>query len=455
MTSELESITETAPEKPGARGTRPKRAVLLISSPDGRTVVRLPEAGTATVGRGNPVPEPDAHAPRELTLLPDALLSRKHFQIARVSRGYQIADLESRNGTHLDGRRLERPMGLSEGAIVLFGNHVGVFRQVTDVELLALRHDEEAPFGPAPTFSPALALTYARLRKLARTDGEVLLVGETGVGKEICARAIHRASGRRGPFLAINCASLPAALVESELFGFAAGAHSTATAPKPGLVETAEGGTLLLDEIGDMPPELQPKMFRFLQDRMIRPLGTTRARPVDVRILAATTRTFVGTGPDALRPDLVGRLGAQSILIPALRHRIEEVPTLIKRLARQTVREIEPAALRAMCLYEWPLNVRELEKTLANALAMSVGGNLRLENLPDPVRHALQRGPMFEAPRREPRAAPDRAELEHLLEEHKGNVSGIARALDRHWTVVHRWLARYKLRAGKFRKGKG
>ena len=139
-------------------------------------------------------------------------------------------------------------------------------------------------------------LTYARLRKLARTETELLLVGETGVGKEVCARAVHRASGRRGQFVAVNCASLPAALVESELFGYVAGAHAAATTAKAGLIEAAEGGTLLLDEIGDMPAELQVKILRFLQDRTYSPLGSTKIRRLDVRVIAATSRLSTGGG---------------------------------------------------------------------------------------------------------------------------------------------------------------
>ncbi len=445
---------DTEPEERGPREAPPTRAVLLIASLRGRVVAPLPkgEGGALTVGRGDRPHPPEPADRAGVALLPDKLLSRRHLRIAAGARGYEVEDLESRNGTLVEGRRIAGRTPLADGAIVLFGNQVAVFRHVSEAGLEALAQEAAAPFGPVPTLSPALALLYARLRKLARSDLELLLVGETGVGKEICARAIHHASGRRGPFLAINCASLPAPLVESELFGFVAGAHSTATVAKPGLVEAAESGTLLLDEIGDMPPELQAKTFRFLQDRMIRPLGATRPRRIDVRILAATTRTAVGAGPDALRPDLVARLGAESIAIPPLRRRPEEIPSLLAHLGGETLQAVEPAALRAMALYGWPLNVRELEKTLANALAMSTGGTVRLENLPESIRTALNRGPFIEARRREPRAAPGRAELEHLLQEHEGNVSKIARTLDRQWTVVYRWLTRYKLRAERFRK---
>jgi transcriptional regulator with PAS, ATPase and Fis domain len=310
--------------------------------------------------------------------------------------------------------------------------------------LEALLQEGVAPFGPVPAASPALALQLARLRKLARTGTELLLVGETGVGKEICARAIHRASGRTGPFRAINCASVPAALIESELFGYSAGAHSTARVAKSGLVEMAEGGTLLLDEIGDMAPDLQAKIFRFLQDRMVTPLGSTRARRVDVRIIAATTRLRVGRGPEALRGDLVARLGAEPIVLPPLRERPEEVPALAAHFAGDAA-AIEPAALRALCLYGWPLNVRELEKAIKSAVAISEGGLLRLEHLPSAVRGGLEHGAPVGV-RRRVRPGPDRGTLKRLLEKHGGNVASVARKLDRHWTVVGRWVAHHGLK---------
>jgi two-component system response regulator GlrR len=294
-------------------------------------------------------------------------------------------------------------------------------------------------------------LTYARLRKLARTEAELILVGETGVGKEVCARAIHRASGRKGRFLAVNCAVSPASLVESELFGCVAGGHPTARTAKPGLVEAAQGGTLLLDEIGDMVPELQAKVFRFLQDRTFSPLGSTKLRRADVRVIAATTRQAIGLAAGALQGDLVARLGADPIAISPLRKRPEEILSLVAHFGAGTIREIEPGAVRALCLYGWPLNVRELERTIANALALTVGVRLRLEHLPTVIRGALQRGAPLEARRRDPRPAPDSAALEQLLKQHDGNVASVARALDRKWNVVWRWIVKYKLRPEKFR----
>jgi transcriptional regulator with PAS, ATPase and Fis domain len=446
-----DSGPDTEPEAGSAPAGREKRTALLISSFGERRVAPLPADGALTIGRAAVAGrDPEGSADGRTLGLSDGLLSREHLRVSRTGRGYEITDLGSRNGTFLDGRRLEQPTHLSEGCIILFGNQVAVFRQTSDAELAALDKETADPFGPVATFSPSLALTFARLRKLARTDAELLLVGEAGVGKEVCARAIHRISGRRGKFVAINCASLPAAEVEGALFGFVAGAHGTAAGGKRGLIEAADGGTLLLDEIGEMPGELQVKIFRFLQDRSFRPLGATKTRRLDVRVMAATGR-LGGDGPGVPRADLVARLGAEPIAIPPLRRRPEEVPSLVGHFA-EGVREVEPAALRAMCLYGWPLNVREVQRTIMNALAMSHGGRLRLEHLPSAIRGALERGAPIEARRREPREAPDRVELEELLKQHGGNVASVARTLDRKWNVVWRWVVKHKLRPEKFRK---
>jgi len=457
LMSRKDTGADTEPEAiptPDARGKRP---VLLISAFGTRLVAPLAANGSLTIGRSSramPLTE-SGDVEEASTVLADGLLSRKHLRIHHGARGHEVEDLGSRNGTFLDGRRLEQPTRLSEGCIILFGNQVAIFRLVTDSELAALEKEAADPFGPVPTFSPALALTYARLKKLARTDTELLLVGETGVGKEVCARAVHRASGRRGNFVAVNCASLPAALVESELYGYVAGAHATATTAKAGLIEAAAGGTLLLDEIGDMPAELQVKILRFLQDRTYSPLGSTKVRRLDVRVIAATSRLSGGGEPSALRSDLIARLGAEPVAIPPLRRRPEEIPSLMAHFGEGGLHEVEPAALRALCLYGWPLNVRELEKTMANALAMSNGGRLRLEHLPSAIRGALERGAPIEARRREPRAAPDRIELEQLLKQHGGNVASVARTLDRKWNVVWRWVVKHKLHPEKYRHGDG
>ena len=194
--------------------------------------------------------------------------------------------------------------------------------------------------------------------------------------------------------VAINCAAIPRELVESELFGYEKGAHSTAQGRKVGLVEVADGGTLFLDEIGDMPSELQSKLLRFLQDRRFTPLGSTRVVEADVRIVAATSRIGLdkGTQPQ-VQEAVLGRLGAQPILLPPLRDRVEDVGRLVAHFLRdmRDGRVFEPEAFHALCLHAWPLNVRELSKVMAEAEALSRGAaTIGLEHLPDAVTATLQ-----------------------------------------------------------------
>src|SRR5215471_6929118 len=364
--------TLTAVHSPLSGGEHKDRAVLLMvgsgESPGLSARARLQfVADELLIGRR----APDADRPgAEALLLDDTLVSGQHARIARVPGGYDIEDLGSKNGTWVDNARLEAPARLRDGALVFMGNHAGVFRMVSSLEIEAMKAELVAPLGPVATASPALAVACDRLRRLAASTSELFIVGETGVGKEVYARAVHEASGRNGRFVAINCAAIPRELVESELFGYRAGAHSTAHQAKPGLIEEAEGGTLFLDEIGEMTGEAQTKLLRFLQDRELTPLGATRPRRMDVRVIAATNRVAAagGKGPAGMRDDIVARLGAAPIHLPPLRDRIEDLGVLIAHFLRATpgVRFEQPA-FRALSLHPWPLNVRELEKIVTTA----------------------------------------------------------------------------------------
>jgi transcriptional regulator with PAS, ATPase and Fis domain len=287
----------------------------------------------------------------------------------------------------------------------------------------------------------------------------VLLAGETGTGKEVYARAVHDLSGRRGPFMALNCASFNRDLFESHLFGYKRGSHSQASEDHPGVLASAEGGTVFLDEIGEMDVTVQTKLLRFLQDKTFLGLGWTRPRRADVRIIAATQAPQT-----TLRKDILGRLGADPVVLPALRRRREDLPALCRHLLRrlppeQGVRGLERSAGIAFCLYSWPRNIRELEATIAEAaLSAAERGAARidLQDLPGRLRELLRQPPLDDdedsgpqrsrpeapapaaatAPRRE---RPSRSELEELLREHRGHVPAVARQLDRRRELVWRW----------------
>jgi transcriptional regulator with PAS, ATPase and Fis domain len=287
------------------------------------------------------------------------------------------------------------------------------------------------------------------------------------VGKEVYARAVHAASGRPGAFVAVNCAALPRELVESELFGYRAGAHSTARGDKPGLIERAAGGTLFLDEVGELPQEGQAKLLRFLQDRELMPLGGRQARHIDVAVVAATNRAVDAGAGGALRADILGRLGAAPVVLPPLRDRKEDLGALCRHFLARGARAVptpafEASAFRALCLHGFPLNVRELEKMLAAALALTGGTRpIALRDLP-PLGPGADRVPAPETPRekdsvrpggrRPPAPGPSASELEALLAQHQGNVAEVSRVLGRQRAAVWRWIKQFGLGVDRHRK---
>jgi len=398
-------------------------------------------------------------------ILNDTLVSGHHARIARAADpgdddGYELIDLGSKNGTWVDNVRVEDRAPLHDGAVVFIGNHVGVFRLASPIEVDAIKNELINPLGPVATVCPTLALACDRLRRLAPSDSELLILGETGAGKEVYARAVHLASGRKGRFVAINCGAIPRELVESELFGYRQGAHSTAHQAKPGLIEEAEGGTLFLDEIGEMTGEAQIKLLRFLQDRELTPLGSTRPRRIDVRVIAATNRTAPGSDGKAaggLRDDIVGRLGAAPIHLPPLRSRIEDLGVLIAHFLRANPEpRLEQPAFRALCLHGWPLNVRELEKIVTTAAILTTAGNaIALRDLPEPIARAGS-APATPAPaggaRKVVGPSPTPAQLEELLKRYDGNVADVSRELGKHRAAVWRWLKKFGIGPQKYRK---
>jgi len=377
----------------------------------------------------------------------DRLMSRLHARLVRMPNGrYGICDLGSTNGTWVDGVRLRPGLlhKLRDGAVIMVGSQVFVFRRATDDQLEALQDDARAPFALMPTRSPAMAMLARKLRLFARTSVDVLLTGETGVGKEVHAEALHRASGRKGAFVTINCAAIPEQLLESELFGYARGAHSTAVRPKAGLFEQAEGGTLFLDELGEMPPAGQSKLLRFLQSREVLSLGATRPRALNVRVVAATHRAAVEHGVPGLRHDLAARLGPAPVSLPPLRDRVEDVGSLASFFLGSPRLRFEPEAYLALFLHTWRGNVRELGKVLAVARAFASGEDAVLAREHLPLEIAGRVAPPAHTPERR-RQRPSREELETLLSRHRGRVARVARELGRQRTLVWRWMREHQL----------
>lgn len=246
------------------------------------------------------------------------------------------------------------------------------------VEQLEKHLERHPSFENIVSLSPAMERVLERARMAAATDASVLLLGETGTGKEMLARAIHAASPRANkPFVAVNSGALPRELVESELFGVRKGAFTGAYADAPGIFTAASGGTVFLDEIGEMPKEVQVKLLRVLQEHELRPVGSTRAVPIDVRVVAATNRTLTDLRSTLLREDLYFRIATIVMEVPPLRARPEDILVLAQhfagRLSRRYSREISlsRAALELLLGYSFPGNVRELENLVESASAVS------------------------------------------------------------------------------------
>lgn len=257
------------------------------------------------------------------------------------------------------------------------------------------RIEQVADFSSIITTSPKMLRVLDLVRKVLNVPTSVLICGESGTGKELIARAIHYNSTRKhGPFVPVNCAAIPEALLESELFGYVKGAFTGASAEKTGLLESAHGGTLFLDEINSMSGSLQSKLLRFLQDRQFFKVGATVPISVDVRIVAATNQDLESAVKDSrFREDLYYRLNTIKISLPPLRERVEDIPLLVRyfierlntRLGRR-VKGITAGALRALSLYNWPGNVRELENTIEHAMIMTEGEYITFDDLPESVK---------------------------------------------------------------------
>ncbi|RUW39847.1 MAG: GAF domain-containing protein [Mesorhizobium sp.] len=303
---------------------------------------------------------------------------------------------------------------------------------------------------------PAMAAMQARAAKLARTTIPILIHGETGSGKEYLARALHDSSGRSGPFVAINCAAIPEHLIESELFGHAAGAFTGATAKgRKGLIESADGGTLFLDEIGDMPYTLQSRLLRVIAERELIPVGGTAPRPVDIKIISAShhdLRRLVAEG--RFREDLFYRLNAASLTLPALRERTD-FEWLLERLIGERARlagraaKLSPAARLALIRHGWPGNIRELVNAVDLAVALCDDETIQPSDLPDfaTARTAPPAPSASLVALRAPSPEEERAALLAVLAATGWNISEAARRLGVDRTTVHRRMKRLRLEA--------
>jgi len=310
---------------------------------------------------------------------------------------------------------------------------------------------------------------------VARHPNSVLITGETGSGKELVARAIHRRSGRGGPFVALNCGGMSEGVLESELFGHARGAFTGAGATREGLLRAAHKGTLFLDELGEMPPALQVKLLRVLETRKVRAVGAEQETSVDVRVVAATHRDVVAEVlKGSMRSDLYARLAQWTIQVPPLRERRDDIPLLARHLLARcgaAGRPVEPSLAEELLLHGWPLNVRGLLNVLSIA-AIAAGEGAPLALRPEveraldaerriaavtlvPPEPAAPTAPTTPVPQADTGRPPLGAaeEIEAALRRSNGNVADAARSLGWSRQQVYRWLETKGLDASRFRRG--
>lgn len=284
----------------------------------------------------------------------------------------------------------------------------------------------------------SLLRVFGMIERVADTDCSVLLTGESGTGKELIARALHDVSNRRSaPFMAVNCAAIPESLLESELFGHSRGAFTGAQTSRPGRFAAADGGTIFLDEIGEMPLGLQAKILRLLQEKEVTPLGETKSRKIDIRVIAATNqdldemvrlRTF--------REDLLYRLNVIPIELPALRHRRSDIPELVHHFIKRAnlrrgraITGVDPRAMELLTSYDWPGNVRQLENAVERAVLLKAEGLLSPEDLPEKLRNVTSRQAVQRSPWDEPLLPPDGLDLKEAMEAFETSL--IRQALER------------------------
>jgi transcriptional regulator with GAF, ATPase, and Fis domain len=445
-------VTDASPPLHGGPLTLvPLVRVLPVAGARAATVVL--DGAPVAIGREGHVAGPLA--------LPDSEISRHHATIERVDGAWTIADQGSRNGTFVDGRRVERAP-LADGTVVRVGRTLLVHAAAE------LRSDERLP--PPPRDSrlvgdsiPALRV-QAEIELVARQALPVLILGDTGVGKELVAGEIHRRSGRAGRFVAINCAAIAPELAESELFGHVAGAFTGASRSAEGVFVAAHGGTLFLDEVGELPSALQAKLLRALANGEVRPVGASAAQTVDVRVIAATLRDLdAAVREEHFRTDLLNRLAGWRVHVPSLNARRDDIIAITGTfLARHAGLALTADAAEALVLHDWTGNVRELERVVAAAAvrALAVGSAIDLAHLPPALGARLRDRPRATVVTPPPPAilvpapgaVPTRDELCATIEQMAGNMARVAEHYRKDRQQIYRWVHRYGIDVGAYRK---
>jgi len=428
----------------------PEAKLVVVSGPDRGRELSL-TAGTHMVGK----------APTCELVLRDDAVSRRHLEVALLPDGVRIKDLGSTNGSFYKGARFES-IYVGPGALITLGETVLAIRAATPAYRIPAGASH---FGAVIGASEAMSKIFEVLERVAPSDVSVLLQGETGTGKELIVEALHAASSRReGPLVVCDLGVIPRALMESELFGHVRGAFTGADQAREGAFEQADGGTLLLDEIGELADEGQRLLLRALEKREIRPVGGRSYRPVDLRIVATTHRDLAAeVRAGRFREDLYHRLCVVRVVVPPLRERAGDVAILVEAFLAQAAQaagrrppHVPPETLAALEAHDWPGNVRELKNVLERAVSLAPEER-ELDALVLGLSESERSGPGGEAESdslsfREAKfrlvAAWEYDYLTALLARADGNVSRAARdaGLDRPY--LHRLLKKHGLGSG-------
>ena len=393
-------------------------------------------------------------------VLEDRTASRQHCEIQYTDRGYLLVDLDSTNGTYVDGQRAERVF-LTPGATITVGRTPVVFSPIDeaiDVEL-----DGEGFLGGMVGRSLKMRQLFGLIKKIAPMDVSVVIQGETGTGKELAARAVHDLSPRaKGPLVVLDCGAIPPNLIESELFGHEKGSFTGATASRPGAFERANGGTIFLDELGELQLDLQPKLLRVLENRELRRVGGNETIGVDVRVLAATNRDLAKEVQEGrFREDLYFRLSVINLQLPPLRMRRDDIPNIIKHVlddpanvARHGPKHLNARAMALLMAYGWPGNVRELINVISHVLTFSDGPEIDPVHLPPRFSGDQGTAAMpfnehlaFKDAKEQILDAFEREYLASVLRRCEGNISRAARESGLHRKSIERLVKKYGLDA--------
>lgn len=394
-----EDVTQRVPSEP--QSVRVLAVNLVVVDGPSRGARVAVSEGIARVGtaRGNDL------------RLSDPTVSRVHCELRLRAGSIAIRDCGSTNGTFVEGVRL-REGEVKPGALVRVGASAFRIDEATGSTFLPL--SERTSFGECVGGSLEMRRVYAMLERAAPTTSTVLVEGETGTGKDVAARSLHAASPRGGgPFVPIDCGAIPVTLIESELFGHVRGAFSGAVGERRGVFEEASGGTVFLDEIGELPMQVQPKLLRAIEQRAIRRVGSNQERPVDVRIIAATNRSLAQcVNEGTFREDLYYRLAVIEVTIPPLRSRREDVATLARHFYARLggTGTLSPEFLSMLAARSWPGNVRELRNFIERSVSLGlVDDGVPHPHVPPPAQgipaDALERLVPLHAPLKDARQA--------------------------------------------------